>query len=77
MISVKRQQIAPKKNYVIDTGLARSVGYAFSTDSGRMLENIIYLALRRKTKDIFYYSTKDGYEVVFYLPKTRQLIQVS
>ncbi len=75
--SVKRQQIAPKKNYVIDTGLAKSVGFAFSIDSGRLLENLIYLALRRKTNDIYYYLTPEGYEVDFYLPKTHQLIQVA
>jgi predicted AAA+ superfamily ATPase len=32
--------------------------------------------LRRKTREIYYYTTPAGYEVDFYLPKTRQLIQV-
>lgn len=75
--SIKRQQIAPKKNYVIDTGLTKSVGYSFSADSGRLFENLVFLALRRKTRDIYYFSTKEGFEVDFYLPKYRQLIQVS
>jgi hypothetical protein len=50
--SVKRQQIAPKKVYAIDTGLASAVGFAFSANTGRLLENQVFLALRRQTPDI-------------------------
>jgi hypothetical protein len=75
--SVKRQQIAPKKVYSIDTGLANAVGFGFSPNTGKFLENLIYLALRRKTKDIYYFSSPGGYEVDFYLPQQQQLIQVT
>ncbi|MFA5179751.1 MAG: ATP-binding protein [Syntrophales bacterium] len=75
--SVKRQQIAPKKVYAIDTGLAGAVGYSFSPNTGRFLENVVYLALRRETKDIYYYTTPGGGEVDFYLPASRRLIQVT
>jgi len=33
--------------------------------------------LRRQTRDIYYYATPAGYEVDFYLPEQRQLIQVA
>lgn len=75
--SVKRQQIAPKKVYCIDTGLCNTVGFGFSPNSGKSLENAIFLALRRQTQDIYYYATPEGYEVDFYLPGKRQLIQVA
>ncbi len=75
--SVKRQQIAPKKVYCIDTGLATTVGFGFSPNTGKLLENLVYLAIRRKTKDIYYFSSPGGYEVDFYLPKKQQLIQVT
>jgi predicted AAA+ superfamily ATPase len=75
--SVKRQQIAPKKIYSIDTGLANAVGFGFSPNTGKFLENLVYLALRRKTKDIHYFSSPGGYEVDFYLPQQQQLIQVT
>jgi predicted AAA+ superfamily ATPase len=75
--SVKRQQIAPKKIYVIDTGLARTVGFAFFPNRGRLLENLIFLALRRQGRDIYYLTLKDGYEVDFYLPQAGLLIQVA
>jgi predicted AAA+ superfamily ATPase len=76
-LSVKRQQIAPKKVYTIDTGLVKAVGFAFSPNSGKLLENLVYLALRRQTKEIYYYLTPSGYEIDFYLPRERRLIQVS
>jgi len=75
--SVKRQQIAPKKIYCIDTGLARAVGFAFSPNTGKLLENVVYLALRRTTTDLYYVSSPAGYEVDFYLPARRQFIQVA
>jgi predicted AAA+ superfamily ATPase len=75
--SVKRQQIAPKKIYSIDTGLANAVGFGFSPNTGKFLENLVYLALRRKTKDIYYFSSPGGSEVDFYLPQKQQLIQVT
>jgi len=75
--SVKRQQIAPKKIYGIDTGLSNDVGFAFSANTGKLLENLVFLALRRKTHEIYYYVSPAGYEVDFYLPETRQLIQVA
>jgi predicted AAA+ superfamily ATPase len=75
--SVKRQQIAPKKIYCIDTGLAKTVGFNFSPNSGKFLENLVFLALRRQNRDIYYCATPGGYEVDFYLPEKRQLIQVA
>jgi predicted AAA+ superfamily ATPase len=75
--SVKRQQVAPKKVYAIDTGLANAVGFAFSPNTGKLLENLVFLALRRRTPEVYYYTSSGGYEVDFYLPKTGEVIQVS
>ena len=75
--SVKRQQIAAKKIYSIDTGLSRSVGFQFSPNTGRVLENLVFLALRQKNQEVYYLTTPNGYEVDFYLPEKGQLIQVS
>ena len=75
--SVKRQQIAPKKVYAIDTGLASAVGFSFSPNTGKLLENLVFLALRRRTQELYYYTSPAGFEVDFYLPETRQLIQVA
>jgi len=75
--SVKRQQIAPKKIYCIDSGLANAVGFGFSPNTGKSLENLVFLALRRQSQEIYYYTTPGGFEVDFYLPEQQQLVQVT
>lgn len=76
--SVKKQQIANKKIYCIDTGLVKSVAFSFSEDRGKFLENIVFLSLRRlQNEDIYYYKTNKNYEVDFYLSKKRAFIQVA
>ncbi|MBI2017741.1 ATP-binding protein [Candidatus Daviesbacteria bacterium] len=76
--SVKKQQIANKKIYCIDTGLVKSVAFSFSEDKGKFLENTVFLKLRRLyEEDLYYYKTKRDREVDFYLPKQKTFIQVS
>jgi len=75
--SLKRQQIAPKKIYPIDTGLALTVGFHFSPNTGKSLETAVFLALRRQTESIYYFATPGGFEVDFYLPEQRRLVQVA
>ena len=75
--SVKRQQVLPKKIYGIDTGLVNAIGFHFSPNTGKLLENLIFLELRRQSKEIFYMTTQNGFEIDFYLPETRTLIQLT
>lgn len=75
--SVKEQQIAAKKMYCIDTGLVKSVGFSFSDNEGKSMENAVFLQLKRKYQDIYYFKTAEDYEVDFFVPKENILIQVS
>jgi predicted AAA+ superfamily ATPase len=56
--SYKQQQIAAKKVYSIDNGLSHINSVSFSKDKGRMLENIIFLHLRKKFPEVFYFKEK-------------------
>ncbi len=56
--SHRKQIVNPKKVYAIDTGLVNVNSASFTDDSGRQLENMVYLHLRRRYKDIFYFSAK-------------------
>lgn len=56
--SVRKQLINDRKMYCIDTGMAGAVGFAFSENRGRLLENIVFLELKREGKDIYYYQGK-------------------
>lgn len=56
--SLKKQIYSKKKVYVIDMGLINLISFKFSKNSGRILENIVFLELKRKNKDIFYHKEK-------------------
>ena len=56
--SRKKQIANPKKIYVIDTGLANAVSFQFSENFGRQLENLVYIELRRRNKEIFFHRGK-------------------
>lgn len=57
--SLKKQIISPKKIYSIDNGLSSVNSVSFASDRGQMLENIVFLQLRRKHKNIFYFKEKN------------------
>lgn len=56
--SVKKQQMNPKKVYVIDTAFSNRLGFHFSENRGRILENIVFVELLRRKKSAYYYSGK-------------------
>jgi predicted AAA+ superfamily ATPase len=75
--SLKKQSANPKKIYAIDTGMIKANTTRFSEDKGRLLENIVFLHLRRKYPSIFYFKEKKECDfVVFEKDKITQVIQV-
>lgn len=54
--SAKAQSVNPKKVYCIDTGMIQNVTLSSNADRGRMFENAVFIELRRRTKNIWYYS---------------------
>ncbi len=54
--SLKKQYVSDKKIFVVDNGLRNSVAFGFSEDRGRLLENLIFLELKRRGKEIYYYK---------------------
>ncbi|MBU4242286.1 MAG: ATP-binding protein [Nanoarchaeota archaeon] len=62
--SYKKQQVNPKKAYSIDNGFSYNNSASFSKDKGKMLENIVFLGLRRKFKNIFYFHEENECDFV-------------
>lgn len=78
--SLKEQFVAQRKIYCIDNGLADAVAFQFSKNKGKFLENMVFLALRRRFSDIYYYKTSNMLEVDFLVKvgaKDLRLIQVT
>jgi hypothetical protein len=68
-----------KKAYCIDTGLRNAVSFKFSEDIGRLTENVVFIELKRRNKDVYYWKDKSGREVDFIVKdglKIKKLIQV-
>ena len=78
--SVREQIKSPKKVYAIDTGMAGAVGFSFSKNLGHLLENQVYLELKRRNGgQLYYFKTENGLEVDFTETtggKVTRLIQV-
>jgi len=53
--SLVKQAKNPKKIYSIDSGLAGNLSLSFSKDKGRLLENLVFVELKRRGGDIFYF----------------------
>jgi predicted AAA+ superfamily ATPase len=55
------------------------VGFKLSQNIGHIYENLVFLELKRRNKDLFYWKSKDGKEVDFVIregTKIEQAIQV-
>src|SRR3989338_6306281 len=78
--SLKQQFVAYKKIYCIDNGLAEAAAFQFSRNKGKFLENLVFLELKRKFSEVFYYKTTNNLEVDFLVrsgKKDLRLIQVA
>lgn len=71
--SLKKQIQYNKKCYMIDSALIRITGFRVSEDRGRLLENIVFLHLRMRKKEIYFH--KDKKECDFIIRERNQIIQ--
>jgi predicted AAA+ superfamily ATPase len=75
--SPKNSIVNPRKVYAIDTGMVNANTLSFTKDKGRLLENIVYLFLRQKGFDLFYFREEAECDfVVFQKNSCQMLIQV-
>ena len=84
--SVAQQILSVKKVYCVDQGFFSTLGFKFSTNIGRLMENVVAIELlRRKSywhpqQDIFYFKDYQQREVDFVVKEgheIKQLIQVT
>ncbi|MCX6742226.1 MAG: ATP-binding protein [Candidatus Pacearchaeota archaeon] len=56
--AVKKQIQNPRKVYCIDNGFITTIGFKFSEDRGKLLENLVAIELKRRNNDIYYFCEK-------------------
>lgn len=77
--SLARSNANPKKVYCVDHAMVSSCSSGILLNSGHLLENLVFTALRRLHPAVYYYKTKSGREVDFVVPlrgRTPMLVQV-
>jgi len=73
--SVSEQSKNPKKIYAVDTGF-KTVNSA-AEDVGHKFENIVFLHLRRNSKELFYFKHKQETDFYYIGSESPQLINVA
>jgi len=66
-----------RKTYFSDTGFLTKLSVEY--DLSKLIENNVFLELKRLKKDIYYYKTREGYEVDFLIKEgmgIKELMQV-
>lgn len=56
--SLKENIYANKKIYLIDNSLVINLGFRFSDDKGRLMENLVLLELKRRNMEVYYHQEK-------------------
>lgn len=77
--SVKKQIYNPSKIYSVDSALSNAIAFKFSENIGHIYENIVFIELQRRNKEVFYWKSKRGREVDFVIKsglKIDEAIQV-
>ena len=77
--SLMRSKTNPKKIYCVDHAMVTSAASGILVNSGHLLENLVFTALRRVSPEIYYCKTKGGLEVDFIVlmpNRSRLLVQV-
>jgi len=62
--SLRKQHANPKKVYAIDVAMAREISFKFSEDKGRIIENLVFLELKRKGIELYYHKKKQECDFV-------------
>jgi len=75
--STKAQLINPRKVYAVDTGLVNVISNNMTEDFGRKLENLVFLHLRKKYTELYYFDEKGECDfVAMKNGKVMELVQV-
>ena len=73
--SVAEQSKNPKKIYSVDIGFKTAI--SFSSDIGQKFENIVFLQLRRITKEVFYWKSIQEIDFIYIHNDKLKLINVT
>lgn len=83
--SLKKQYTSNRKLYAIDNGIRNAVGFSFSPGTGQLLENLVFIELRRRMCSVYFHKEtrecdfliKSGTKITAALQVTDELLPVN
>jgi predicted AAA+ superfamily ATPase len=76
--SLKKQKVSSSKIYTIDNSFLKTVAFNFSENKGQRLENLVFVELLRREKELYYHSEKKECDFVLRERlRINEVIQVS
>ena len=72
--SLVNKELGEKKIYTVDIGLNNATEFRFSDNIGKSLENAVFLELKRRGRELFYYRDTNS-ECDFIVQKGSQIVQ--
>lgn len=76
--SLVDRELGEKKIYAIDNGMLNAIDYKFSDDTGKSLEQAVFLELKRREQDIYFFKDKSECDfIVKHGVDVTQAIQVT
>ncbi len=71
--SLTKQLGSIKKVYCLDNGLLNAVSFSFSENKGKLMENLVFVELKRNNQEIYYYKKEK--ECDFLINKKNKIIE--
>ncbi|OGS02112.1 MAG: hypothetical protein A2204_06785 [Elusimicrobia bacterium RIFOXYA1_FULL_47_7] len=71
--SVKKQLYGNKKAYMVDNALAKLVGFRYEDEKSRMLENTVFIELKRRGKEIYFF--RNNRECDFLIKQENNIVE--
>ncbi len=57
--SIKKQKVSSSKFYVLDNSFLKTVAFNFSENTGKRLENLVFIELVRRGAEVYYHAKKN------------------
>lgn len=67
------RELGERKVYSIDNGLLNAVSFKFSNDSGKAMEQTVFIELKRRGKEFYFY--KENYECDFIVKEGNSIVE--
>lgn len=68
------RELGERKVYCIDNGLLNAVNFRFSEDKGKAMEQVVFLEMKRRGKEIYFY--RERYECDFVVKEGNRVSEV-